>query len=729
MRKDTSFSAEELVSMQLNLLPTTRQAIEWKAKNENWSYQTIKSRGRNGTKRMFLFSGLPKGIQEAIRQKQVGDLLQDAQAKPLPALQNDLFETVDENNLTDRQRQVAAARKGVLKAIEDVMEQANITQSNAIKAILTQAKLNGYEHIAKMLELALDKKGSAQKTPSLRTIERWFVARDEAKSLAPVIPVANFALPKWAGVFLKYYQQPQKPSVAAAYELFLNEWQQIAPLEKLPTFNQAKYLLKKLGNVSREKGRMGSREIKNIKPYKVRDFLHLNPTDIYTADGHTFDAEVLHPDSGKPFRPEITTIADVATRKIVGWSVDLAESGLAVLSAISHACESNGIAAIFYVDNGGGYKNAMMTDEATGLMGRLGMTMHHSIAYNSQARGVIERLHQSVWVKAAQSLQTYMGAKMDRQAAQSVHKASRQLVKKGVNLKGVPALANIQSLSPNMLMDWAEFTAFCEWHVEQYNNRPHRSLPKILDVENTKRHMTPNEYWALKVEQGAKVIRIEEDEKHMLFMPQVMRVVQRGQVFLRNNRYFSMALEEYHGDSVRVAYDIHDAEHVWIYDDVGRLICKAQWNANSTAYMPVSVIEQSKDKRIDMQVKRLEAKKQTALAARPFRVIEHQATVDLGGMHIDMASLAERGEQARLRMLQKSQKEAVVEAEIVPTIVEEVALEEIWSVPSEPADRFALYERLKDKTDLPQATQKWVASYPKSHEFKALMKRQANSQG
>lgn len=720
------FSSTELTEMKLTILPKTKQAIEHIAKRDNWPYEQITARARGGKRKVFPFNGLPQAIQEAIRQKQVDTVLKDAQAKPLPAIQNDLFETVDENNLTDRQRQVAAARKGVLKAIEDVMEQANVTKEVAMQTVLTQAKLAGYEHLSKMFELALDKRGAKAELPTVRTIKRWFAARDEQK-LVPAIPVANFELPKWAAVFLKYYQQPQKPSVAAAYELFLNEWQQIAPLEKLPTFNQAKYLLKKLGNVSREKGRMGSREIKNIKPYKVRDFLHLNPTDIYTADGHTFDAEVLHPDSSKPFRPEITTIADVATRKIVGWSVDLAESGLAVLSAISHACESNGIAAIFYVDNGGGYKNAMMTDEATGLMGRLGMTMHHSIAYNSQARGVIERLHQSVWVKAAQSLQTYMGAKMDRQAAQSVHKVSRQLVKKGVNLKGVPALANIQSLSPNMLMDWAEFTAFCEWHVEQYNNRPHRSLPKILDVENTKRHMTPNEYWALKVEQGAKVIRIEEDEKHMLFMPQVMRVVQRGQVFLRNNRYFSMALEEYHGDSVRVAYDIHDAEHVWIYDDVGRLICKAQWNANSTAYMPVSVIEQSKDKRIDMQVKRLEAKKQTALAARPFRVIEHQATVDLGGMHIDMASLAERGEQARLRMLQKSQKEAVVEAEIVPTIVEEVALEEIWSVPSEPAERFALYERLKDKTDLPQATQKWVASYPKSHEFKALMKRQANS--
>ena len=62
-----------------------------------------------------------------------------------------------------------------------------------------------------------------------------------------------------------------------------------------------------------------------------------------------------------------------------------------------------------------------------------------------------------------------------------------------------PALANIQSLNPHLLPTWADFVAFCEWHVECYNNRPHRSLPKILDVAGIKRHMTPNEMWALKV--------------------------------------------------------------------------------------------------------------------------------------------------------------------------------------------------------------------------------------
>ncbi|MCY7265051.1 hypothetical protein, partial [Pseudomonas protegens] len=71
--------------------------------------------------------------------------------------------------------------------------------------------------------------------------------------------------------------------------------------------------------------------------------------------------------------------------------------------------------------------------------------MRHSLPYSSQARGVIERLHQTVWVQAAKRLQSYIGADMDKQAGQAVHKAGRKLMKQEAALKGVPALGNILS--------------------------------------------------------------------------------------------------------------------------------------------------------------------------------------------------------------------------------------------------------------------------------------------
>ena len=733
MQNALFFSSMELAEMALPNMPKTKQAIEHIAKRDGWPFEYVTGQARGGKRKVFLFSGLPTSLQAAIQQKQTDEVLKQYAPKALPAMptQADLLPAQGvENGLTERQRLVESARKGVLKAIEDVMDVAKVGKDAATRTVLTQARLNGYEHLAKMFELARDGRGAVGDLPSERTIKRWFAARDEG-GLVPSIPTANMNLPQWAGLFLKHYQQPQKPSVPAAFERFLPEWMAVAPpLEKLPTIHMARRLLEKIGNVSREKGRMGEREIKNIKAYKVRDFLHLNPSDIYSADGHTFDAEVMHPQSGKPFRPEITTIVDIATRKIVGWSIDLAESGLAVLSAISHASECNGIGAIFYVDNGGGYKNAMMTDEATGLMGRLGMTMKNSQAYNSQARGVIERVHQSVWVKAAQTQQTYIGEKMDRQAMQLVHKTTRKATKANVNLKGVPALANIQSLNPNLMMTWPQFMEFCEYFVDQYNNRPHRSLPKVLDVSQVRRHMTPNELWSLKIEQGAKLITIGAEEKHMLFMPQEMRVVQRSYIFFRKDRYFSPELEEYHGDTVRVAYDIHDPMYVWIYDDVGRLICKADWNGNSEEYMPKSVIERAQDKRVDMALQRLDVKKANVEAGRPNKVIEHQDSINLGGITINMNNLSAEGEKVRLRLAEKfTQSTDVVDAELVEAEVTKpmrnLAEEAVWSVPSTANERFELVERLKNQTDLPEAAMAWMTKYQRSHEFKALNKKAA----
>ena len=85
------------------------------------------------------------------------------------------------------------------------------------------------------------------------------------------------------------------------------------------------------------------------------------PLPFYTADGHTFDAEIEHPLTGKPFRPEITTVVDVYTRKVVGWSIDLNERTNSVYTALAMSIKTHGIPAIWYVDNGKGFNNKFLT--------------------------------------------------------------------------------------------------------------------------------------------------------------------------------------------------------------------------------------------------------------------------------------------------------------------------------------------------------------------------------
>ncbi|MCG7655903.1 Mu transposase C-terminal domain-containing protein [Wielerella bovis] len=712
----THYSVTELLKLELSELPRTKVGLGDKIKRENWQFREVAAKGgRGGVKKEYL---PPPEIQAAIIKQHTEQVLAEQAAVPLPALADVQPEKTDLSGSTEAQRTQLGAREAVLNAIETLMSETKVGKDSAITTFLTSAQHPSQEHLLKMLVLATDKRGGGGQVPNARTVKRWFKQREENRLMSKT-PQKNWQVPEWFSLFLHYYRQPQKPTVSAAYRKFVADWLTRQPLAKVPSQDAVRRWLDKTGNVFREDGRMGKRELKNLLPFKRRKFDDLLPCDIYSMDGHTFDAEVLHPDSGKPFRPEITTVIDVATRKIVGWSVDLAESSLAVTAALAHASVVNGIGAVLYVDNGKGYDNALMKDDAVGLMGRLGMTMVHSLPYSSQARGVIERVHQTVWVQAAKEFQSYIGKDMDAETSQKVHKASRKAMKQDIVLKNVPALANIRSLSASLIPDWREFVAFGDEWVGEYNNRPHRSLPKVTDVSGSIRHMTPNEMWALKAQESA-ITQVDEDDAMYLFMPQAVRKVARGEIQLHNNLYFSQDLQEYHGDELRVAYNIHNADWVWLFDDDGRFVCKAQWNGNRIDYMSKPFIEQAKDKRVDAQVKRLETKISVVEAARPVKVLEHQQSVSLGGLVVDLAQ-AKRETEAVLLPRAEIQPE--------PKTVEVLDAED-WRLPSTEAGRWAEWSRLSalSEADLrrePERAQRWLVSYTRTPEFKVMNKKVA----
>ena len=699
---ENRYSVSELLEMSLEGLPATARGIQQKAKREEWTFTEVPAKGgRGGVKKIY---ELPPALLTQIRTCETARLLAQTAPAPLPALSEPAnsvsgsLKTADADDLassTEAQRNQMGARLGVLHKIEDLMAQTCVSKEAAITTLLTTAQHPSGAAIAQMLRLANDKRGGEAGIPSSRTIKRWFAQRDANRLMAKV-KQPDMRQPEWAGCFLAHYRQPQKPSVQAAYNRFAADWQAQQPLAKLPSIHQVRrFLSDKLGNVCREDGRLGKRELKTLQSYTEREFLHLDPAEIYSADGHTFDAKVLHPDSGKPFRPEITTVIDIATRKIVGWSIDLAESQLAVLDAVSNACTLCGIPAVLYVDNGKGYKNAIMGDAATGLMGRIGSTLVHSAPYSSQARGVIERLHRTVWVEGAKMLQSYIGKDMDAEAGGRVHKASRALAKRNISLKGVPALANIASLSANMLPDWQEFRRFCQARVDEYNNRPHRSLPKVLDTSGKKRHMTPNELWALKLAQGAQVNRVDDAERHYLFLPRKLCTVQREQVRLHGSYYAHADLAQYHGERLQVAFRADNGEHVWLFDDNGRYICRADWQAHNADYFPKSMLDKAKDKRVDTQIKRLADKQAIVEAARPAVVLEHAASVDLGGVRLDGARLKAEAEAALATLAKPAADLAggkVLKLERQP---EKSDAADDWKTPTLPNAQYAEYKRLK----------------------------------
>lgn len=604
---DPWYSAQQLAG--LPGMPGDESNVRKVAKKNLWPTRA-KARGKGVE---YPFSALPQATREALLASIAAQSVSSTapvSSLPVAVPASGLVAAgvfTPASQLKDWQRRTAEARAAIVGEVKRLAAIGG--QENAIRTVIGLAATGDLPlHLQQLVTVANAKAGvGGSRSLSRTSLYRWM--KDAEAGFSGLAPKTRDekGVPTWAPALLKQWQQPQKPTLAKALEK-LDLPAHVAP----PSYSQARRFLEKMSARDREIGRMGPREIKSTRAYVKRDTSQMWPGDAYTADGHTFDAEIAHPAHGKPFRPEITTVLDIATRRVVGWSAGLAESTWSVLDALRHACLSSGIPAIFYVDNGSGFKNALMAGEATGFMARLAITLTHSLPYNSQARGIIERSHQTIWVKAAKDLPTYMGADMDREAKQKVYKLTR---------------ADIKAVGTSrLLMAWADFITWCDKQVDTYNNRPHRSLPRIRDAATGKlRHQTPMEAWQQAGEEGWQPTLVLDNERDDLFRPYKEAITRRALVTVFGNSYFHKELEHYHGETVRVGYDIHDASRVWVRDRAGRLICVAEFEGNKRSHFPQSFIEQAAQKRAEGRIKRAQARIDEAEAElQPPQLLEYQ---------------------------------------------------------------------------------------------------------
>lgn len=454
---------------------------------------------------------------------------------------------------------------------------------------------------------------------SERTLWRWFKARDEQGviALAPVPPKVAEPIPPGFAEFLRFYAIPSKPTAADAHVEYLKaaaKREGSGPMTL--TLGQVRRILReRLSSIEKAVGREGLLTLRSRMAYVTRTTEDMWPTTIYTADGKTFDAEIADPVTKRPIRPEITTVLDVVTRKVVGTSLARSENQRSVAEALRNACVGHGIPAIFYVDRGPGYRNEAMDADVSGLMGRLGITKMHAAPYGSQAKGRIERPNATIWDVLAKRLPTYIGQDMDKEAGQKVHKLTRRELKEFGQSRLLPS--------------WEEFVRLCDARVAEYNATPHRSLPKFDDPQTGRlRHMSPDEAWAAHVTNGFMPIPVDQDEADDLFRPYEIRTARRALVQWNGNTYYHDALEAWHERKVMVGYDYHQADRVWVREfDVesgqpGRLICVARFGGNSERYVPLSYEQTAIETRAKGRLRRIDAKRDAIEAERDALMIE-----------------------------------------------------------------------------------------------------------
>ena len=469
MQMADAYSTREIIT----LLGISRQAIDKRAKREAW--KSVPRLGRGGGY-FWQVASMPPSTRDAIasallRETQTASCaavgtapvaVRPADTAPAVSCPTACSCAVAAHSpewfrATAREREIASARLAFVREIERLS--VVVKKEGAIRHLVEASRTRSLSPV--LLDLITTatacRRGGAL---SRRSLYRWasdYAAGGEV-ALLPTMS-RTMPLPAWMQEFLAHYQKPQHPPVSQAYDDFAAALRRRG--ETPPSVYAVRRALAKMSTPAKEAGRATGNALLKLRPHRRRDTSELWPGDVYTADGTTFDAEVLHPLHGQPFKPELTAIIDVATRRCVGISIALAESKLTVLDALRMACMWAGIPAMFYSDNGPGYSNNLMLDDRTGMLQRLGITPCHAIPGRPQGKGLMERAVKTLWVRAAQGLESYTGALMDPDAAHANYRRSRKALRNGRRA---------------VLPTWKEAKKHILARVEEYNATPHRGL-------------------------------------------------------------------------------------------------------------------------------------------------------------------------------------------------------------------------------------------------------------
>ena len=304
------------------------------------------------------------------------------------------------------------------------------------------------------------------------TLYRWVrayrAAPDSMSRLLALAPVKTrektpLLAIDWLPYFLMFYQRPNKPTMMAAAKKLAQWYLEQGKIEQMPSYDQIQTVMKRLPDHMKERGRRTGSAYKALLPYIDRDWTALKPNDVWVGDGHSFKAKIRHP-MGYLFTPEVTMIVDGCSGAVVGWSVALSETAVAVADALRHGMTHFPPPLGYYSDNGSGETGDMLDKETTGILPRIGIEHFTGIPGNPQGRGKIERLWQTITIPLAKQYATYQGKDAD---AETLRKVSNALASAQKVQKKGKELSKAQETALAAAPTWAQFMADLEEAVQR----------------------------------------------------------------------------------------------------------------------------------------------------------------------------------------------------------------------------------------------------------------------
>ncbi|EBS1710860.1 transposase [Salmonella enterica subsp. enterica serovar Vitkin] len=630
-------------------LPGTVQGIRWtlnRATEQNPEWR----RKREGTKAFeYHIDCLPEQAREIVKRRLFNQVVAsaehcqaDARVSVTSKARQELvlmqkcpaLATREADKLTEQQRLIADARCVLVREV-DRLRNLSETRVGAIAFISAESR-NGSlpERLQRAVDQANARKGKRAGV-SVRSLQEWYSlyhsTSDATQRLVLLAPGQPQKLKPdncaWWAAFKSYYGVPTGESAKAAWRKFKDWWQeqyrdQPAVLAAMPSYDAVLRMLKKEPLYRRMAGRVSGSAKRAYEVYSKRDWSMMPVNGVWISDGKSLDMKVLHPIYNRPFTPELTMVIDGRTRVVVGWSLSLAENRFAVAEAYRHGMENFGKPLFVYSDNGGGEKNKMLDDEEVGIFSRMHVDHMTGIPGNPQARGIIERLNGVIPVNLARRFATYNGRNAD---PEFVRVMSKKMVSLTNALRQGKELTTEQKRTLGLIPDWNTLTQAVGEEIEKYNqSHEHSELPKVNG-----QHMSPLAYRRAVLEtEGDDIEYVTAQELRDMFLPEEIRTAARGWIQLGTNDYFAKELIEVDQEKVRVAFNPHDAQEVYIRRLDGTFVCTAVWNGNKRAPVPVARVEKAMQERANRQMKRGQAIIQDAQdSLRPS--IEHKPDMDL----------------------------------------------------------------------------------------------------
>jgi hypothetical protein len=203
----------------------------------------------------------------------------------------------------------------------------------------------------------------------------------------------------------------EKLSIKLVHEAIVRNWPRLRNDEsdQPPSYEVLRTFLNAIPPILSAVARKGEKAFNNdFAPFIIRNIEAKRPNEIWVSDHMVHDVWVRNDGvfgelkENEAFRPWLTCIVDMRSRKVLGTAWCVNPSSRSISSALRVAMCRFGLPQVFYIDNGKDYQKVGkevpgLSPEASGILFRLNVKSQHCLPLHPQSKQIesfFRTLHQ-----------------------------------------------------------------------------------------------------------------------------------------------------------------------------------------------------------------------------------------------------------------------------------------------------------------------------------------------